>query len=379
MTERSGKVSMAGNVAEGSGKVSGTGKITEGFGKVFRWLMADDAPDDGLTPEEREETARANRCGFRVLFRKELADHLSGKRFRVLYILLLLVSAASLYGAVGTLQEASREAQAMNAAEESFHFLKLFTTAGSGIYSFSTFLSFLGPVFGIMLGFDAVNNEKAQGTLNRLAAQPIYRDTIINAKFLAGAAVIALTVFSIGGLMAGAGLLASGIVPQGEEWARLMVFLFMVAVYISLWLAISMLFSVLSKHAATSALFSIALWLFLTMFLSLAANAVASLVYSGERVQTTMDLVEEYRFSVALNRISPYYLFAEVTSVLMNPNVRSLDIMSVLEYQNGAVASYLTLGQSLLQIWPHLVAMIAEALAGFIAAYIAFMKQEIRA
>jgi ABC-2 type transport system permease protein len=115
------------------------------------------------------------------------------------------------------------------------------------------------------------------------------------------------------------------------------------------------------------------------MFLSLAANAVASLVYSGERVQTTMDLVEEYRFSVALNRISPYYLFAEVTSVLMNPNVRSLDIMSVLESQNGAVASYLTLGQSLLQIWPHLVAMIAEALAGFTAAYIAFMKQEIRA
>ena len=104
MTERSGKVSMAGNVAEGSGKVSGTGKITEGFGKVFRWLMADDAPDDGLTPEEREETARANRCGFRVLFRKELADHLSGKRFRVLYILLLPFPEALHYGRKRDLQ-----------------------------------------------------------------------------------------------------------------------------------------------------------------------------------------------------------------------------------------------------------------------------------
>ena len=41
--------------------------------------------------------------------------------------------------------------------------------------------SFLGPLFGIMLGFDAVNNEQSEGTLNRLAAQPIYRDTIINA------------------------------------------------------------------------------------------------------------------------------------------------------------------------------------------------------
>ncbi len=375
--EGSGKVIRAGSISEGSGKNAKAAGIAEGFKKLLRWLWEDETPNDGLTPEEREETRRANRCGFRVLYRKELADHLSGKRFQVLFLLLLLVSAASLYGAVGTLQEASKQAQAMNTAEESFHFLKLFTTAGSGIYSFSTFLSFLGPVFGIMLGFDAINNEKAQGTLNRLAAQPIYRDTIINAKFLAGATVIALTVFSIGGLMAGAGLLMSGIVPQAEEWARLAVYLFMAAVYISLWLAIAMLFSVLSKHAATSALFSIALWLFLTMFLSLAANAVASLVYSG--AATTMDLIGQYRLDAALNRISPYYLFAEVTSVLMNPNVRSLDIMSVLEYQNGAVISYLTLGQSLLQIWPHLVAMIAEALAGFTAAYIAFMKQEIRA
>ena len=83
-------------------------------------------------------------------------------------------------------------------ADQSFCFLKLFTTNGSGIYSFATFLNFLGPVFGIMLGFDAINNEQAQGTLNRLAAQPIYRDTIINAKFAASAAMIVLTVFSRG-------------------------------------------------------------------------------------------------------------------------------------------------------------------------------------
>ncbi len=355
--------------------------MTNVFSKAFRWLMEDDTPDDGLTPEEREETRRTNRRGFYVLFRKELADHLSGKRFWCMYLLLLLVSAASLYGAVHGLSAASQDAQqqAQQTAQQSFNFLKLFTTAGSGIYSFSTFLGFLGPVFGIMLGFDAINSEQAQGTLNRLAAQPIYRDTIINAKFLAGAVLVVITVFSIGGLMAGAGLCYSGIVPQAEEWVRLIVFLIMASVYISLWLALSLLFSVLSRHAATSALVSIALWLFLTMFLSLAANAVAGLFYPASRMTSAMDVVNEYRLSVALNRISPYYLFSEVTSVLMNPNVRSLDIMSLVQYQNGAIASYLTLGQSLLQIWPHLVAMIAEAVIGFAASYIAFMKREIRA
>ena len=71
-----------------------------------------------------------------------------------------------------------------------FLFLKLFTTSGNSIYSFATFIAFLGPLVGITLGFDAINNERSQGTLNRLAAQPIYRDSIINAKFLAGATVI---------------------------------------------------------------------------------------------------------------------------------------------------------------------------------------------
>jgi ABC-2 type transport system permease protein len=63
----------------------------------------------------------------------------------------------------------------------------------------------------------------------------------------------------------------------------------------------------------------------------------------------------------------------------MNPNVRSLDIMSLAEYKNGAIASYLTLGQSLLQIWPHLVVMITEVVVGFALAYISFMRKEIRA
>ena len=229
-----------------------------------------------------------------------------------------------------------------------------------------------------MLGFDAINNEIAQGTLNRLAAQPIYRDTIINAKFLAGATIVFMTVFSLGGLLAGMGLLMSGINPAAEEWFRLIIFLFMAGVYISLWLAIAVLFSTTSRHAATSALISIALWLFLTMFFSFVATGLANLVYPSAGA-SAQSLIGNYRLNAGLNRISPFYLFSEVTSVLMNPNVRSLDIMSLVEYQNGAIASYLTLGQSLLQIWPHLVAMIAEALIGFAAAYISFMRKEIRA
>ena len=114
------------------------------------------------------------------------------------------------------------------------------------------------------------------------------------------------------------------------------------------------------------------------MFLSLVASGLANAMFAGTHA-SAQDVISAYRLQTGINRISPYYLFSEAASVLMNPNVRSLDIMSLVEYQNGALASYLSLGQALLQIWPHLVAMIMEVVIGFALAYISFMRKEIRA
>ena len=230
-----------------------------------------------------------------------------------------------------------------------------------------------------MLGFDAINEELAQGTLNRLAAQPIYRDTIINAKFLAGAAAVLITIFSIGGLMAGIGLITAGLIPTGEQVARFVIFLLMAVLYISMWMAVAEFFSVVCRHAATAALSCIAIWLFLTMFQSLVASGIAGMIYPTSGYAGQMNVLKNYQLQTALCRISPYYLFSEITSIIMNPNVHSTNIVSILQNQQGAIASYLTLGQSLLQIWPHIVVMIALTAAAFAAGYIAFMRKEIRA
>ena len=230
-----------------------------------------------------------------------------------------------------------------------------------------------------MLGFDAINEELAQGTLNRLAAQPIYRDTIINAKFLAGAAAVLITIFSIGGLMAGIGLITTGLIPTGEQVARFVIFLLMAVLYISMWMAVAEFFSVVCRHAATAALACIAIWLFLTMFQSLVASGIAGMIYPTSGYAGQVNVLKNYSLQTALCRISPYYLFSEITSIIMNPNVHSTNIVSILQNQQGAIARYLTLGQSLLQIWPHIVVMIALTAAAFAAGYIAFMRKEIRA
>ena len=46
---------------------------------------------------------------------------------------------------------------------------------------------------------------------------------------------------------------------------------------------------------------------------------------------------------------------------------------------SGALSGALSFGQSALLVWPHLVSMVALALLAFAVAYIAFMRQEVRA
>ena len=317
------------------------------------------------------EAAQSNRQGLAALYHKELADHLESKRFFLLLALFLLVTTASLVGAVSSISDAVSESS-------EFIFLKLFTTGSSSIYSFATFMAFLGPLVGITLGFDAVNNERSLGTLNRLAAQPIYRDSIINAKFLAGATAVAILVAVLGLYISGAGLLLIGIPPSAEEVLRIIAFLLLSIVYICVWLALAIIFSVVYKHAATAALICISIWLFLSLFMSLVASGVANLLFPLEGFEGLNNMMSNYQLELGLNRISPYYLFSEAATTILNPNVRAIGVVTMSAY-SGAIAGSLSFGQSLLLVWPHIVVMVALAMAGFSAAYVNFMRQEIRA
>lgn len=324
-----------------------------------------------FVPSSKRDSTEHRRNGLYALFRKELADHLLSKRLLIIFLLFLLVTTASLIGGVSNLAENMTE-------DTEFVFLKLFTTGSGSVYSFATFLAFLGPLAGITLGFDAVTSERSQGTLNRLASQPIYRDSILNAKFLAGTAVIFLLVFVLGGYISGVGLIRLGIPPSLEEVLRVIVFLLLAGVYLSVWMALAVILSVVCRHAATAALVCISVWLFLSLFMSLVASGIANAVYPLDGFAGLMNVESNYSLTLALNRISPYYLFSEAASTILNPNVRSIGVVTASQ-ASGAVASSLPLGQSLLLIWPHLVVMLALAMLGFAVAYVVFMRQELRA
>lgn len=309
-------------------------------------------------------------AGLRVLYEKEMADHIRSRRFLMILVLVVATSYASLYGAIS----------AMSSSEGSdYLFLALFTTSGNSIPSFMSFIALLGPFVGIILGFDGISGEKSDRTLYRIAAQPIYRDSIINGKFLAGSVLIFLMVFTMGIFIGATGLLCIGVPPSAEEMARIFVFLLFTAVYICFWLGLSLWFSVICRNAAASAMASIGIWIFCALFMGLVANMIANIVYPvNTEMQAWYNSMGNYTLNLNLNRISPYYLYSEAAATIMNPGVRSVNVITM-ESLSGAISSYLSFGQSLLLVWPHLAGLIALMLVTFAGSYICFMRQEIRA
>ena len=309
--------------------------------------------------------------GRHALYRKELADHLKSRRFLILLLLIGTTSFASLYGAVSGLADVLE-------SDGNFAFLKLYTTSGSSIPSFMSFIALLGPIIGLALGFDAINSERTGGTLNRLASQPIYRDSIIIGKFMAGLAVISTIIYTMGIALGAVGILVTGLKPSGEEVVRILIFLTFTVIYVAFWLALSIFFSVICRHAATSALASIAVWMFFAVFMSLVASIIANAMDPvNTDYNAAVNALNNYTLNLNLNRISPSYLYSEAVSTIMNPSVRTVNIVTM-DQLVGAISGYLSLGQSLLLVWPHLTGLAALMLVAFGGSYIGFMRQEVR-
>ncbi|HHV65583.1 MAG TPA: ABC transporter permease [Peptococcaceae bacterium] len=314
----------------------------------------------------------ANR-GFWAVVKKEVGDHLSGKRFLILSLIVLVTCLGALYVAASTIRSN------VSQDELDFVFLRLYTTAGSSMpFSFLSFIAFMGPLIGLILGFDAINGERDRRTLSRVLSQPIYRDALINGKFVAGVIVIAMVIYGLGFLVAGLGLILTGVPPTLDELLRLLIYLTLSVIYISFWLALAILCSLLFRQTSTSALAGIAIWLFLGVFFGLLAGIIADGLYPVTDSSTAEQIIANDKAERLLSRVSPTFLYNEAVSTIMNPSIRTLGLV-LIQQTYGAIKGTLSLGQSLLLIWPHVVGLIAATLICFALAYISFMKQEIRA
>jgi len=214
--------------------------------------------------------------------------------------------------------------------------------------------------------------------LSRVLAQPIYRDALLSGKFLSTLGTLALALTSLWLLVVGLGLVLLGVPPSGEEVVRGLAFLVVTIFYGGVWTAMAMMFSVVFRQAATSALASLALWLLFTVFWSMIAGLVAQWL-TPEHASQLSAAVEQTQIRQWMLRLSPNTLFVEATVGLLSPTTRSLGPLLFTQLEGAVAGAPLPVAQSLLLVWPQVTALIAETILMFTATYVCFQRQEVRA
>ncbi len=331
-------------------------------------------------------------AGLLTVCRKELVDNLGSKRYMVFFALIIVLSTLSAYQGAQYIKE-----------NTSASFVAIFSGATNG-FPFTTLMVFFGPIIGLSLGFDAINKEKTSGSLSVLLSQPIYRDSVLNGKFLAGIAALSLLTGSTIGIMSGVAIPILGFGPDLVAISRITVFTLLTILYLSFWLALGLVYSTVTKKATTSILMSVATWLFFSIVITIIAMLVANILAptqlpsgfnggggfpggggfnsTGGFNQTgTQEYLARMQSQSAIQtniqRISPAYLYNEASSAILGTTGGGG--FGFIGRQGGDTPfRALDLAQGLMATWPQITAIAVCLVVCFASSYMLFLRQEIR-
>jgi ABC-2 type transport system permease protein len=174
-------------------------------------------------------------------------------------------------------------------------------------------------------------------------------------------------------VVTGLGLLLLGLPPGGEEMLRSLAFLGITVIYGGIWLTLAMLLSVIFRSPATAALVALGLWLFFTFLWPVLAPALAEILFANSTQETAVVGAQ------VLARLSPSTLYGESFLALLNPSTRALGPIYLSQLQGAVIGAPLPFGESLLVAWPQIVMLISAVILLFVASYVTFQRQEVRA
>ena len=107
-----------------------------------------------------------------------------------------------------------------------------------------TYVSMIGSVLAIFLGFDAFSGERENGSIKLILTRPVYRDQLITGKLIGGGMVIGLLLIIT--LIVNILLFTavSRIFPTANEIGRLVAFIFTAFLYMMVILTITLFISI---------------------------------------------------------------------------------------------------------------------------------------
>jgi ABC-2 type transport system permease protein len=228
---------------------------------------------------------------------KEFRDHVTSKRFLIIFAILLLVCAYAIVSGmdnynktldnykqnqqqpwfqqqIAELQKQITDAQARGDSQEMIDSLQsqidsMLNPSMPSIltffYSLGQYFALIGMVLGIALGFDLITREKEEGSLKSLLSHPVYRDSVINGKTL-GAIAVLVTSMGAAFLLTLAIVLFFGVVPSADEFLRIAALFIMALLFCLTFFAVAMAASTVAKNSSMAVLFALGIVFGLTIF-----------------------------------------------------------------------------------------------------------------
>lgn len=180
------------------------------------------------------------------------------------------------------------------------------------------YVSIVGAILAVVLGYNALIEEKESGGLKLILSRPVYRDRLLTGKLLGNAAVIGMLlglvfVFNLVLLV-----LVGGIWPVPGEVFRLLSFVGLAFVYMLIFLTLAVWLSIRMKNSATVFLVSLVVWMLFSFVIPqmaemTMANSTVINSISGATNQIPQDTVT----SQALNFLSPTWHLRNIGGQLL--------------------------------------------------------------
>ena len=346
-------------------------------------------------------------AGIFVVAKKEFLDHVMGKKFMVILAILMIISLLAMHQGVESYNK-QLDSYKERTAEIEEH-PEVMPPRGmpekpsilSVFHVMSTLFGFLGAILAIAIGFNLISGEKESGSLKSLLSHPVFRDTIINGKALGGMgalgfAMLVMTLLSIGILM------MLGIMPTGDEFVRILVFMGFTLLFMFSFFAIALMCSTIAKNSTRAITYTLVIFVVIS-FVMPAAGIFVGMQLAGDMPEhpgmarqeinesegegiseEEQERIQEERqeywekvmgiqemFSIG----DPRSNFEKVSSTVLDPRFQSFFVFGGPMGEPPAETSIL---EALRMVWKNLLVLLVFPVVMFVIAYIKFMRMDIR-
>ena len=309
---------------------------------------------------------------------KEFSDIVRSKRFIILVVifgLIMMISIATVY-----VQRRPYE----TSVEIDGEYVPIIRPPrrflGEVGYTLSGILSVFAPVMGVALGCDAISGEREKGTLKLVLSQSVYRDTVINGKFVAATSALSLAILITSLASVGSLIIVIGVTPTAQEALRIALFLLFSILFTMTYYGVSIFLSIISKKTSQSVILSVALWMVFTFAISIIATLIAWTIappYLDPEQEFTSpsDVGTWARFRTvveAISSVSPNYHFNKISQYLILHIEFTMTPGGPVEWVEPSVMT------SLINAGPNILVLLIMTALAFIFSYITFTRQEVR-